>query len=114
MAYKSIKVTKGNGGFGGPLIITPTEEKHKFIYITGGGEKPAIVDKIAELSGMEPVNGFKTSIPDSEIALAIIDCGGTLRCGIYPKKKFQLLILYQQEKVVLWLNILQKISTYQL
>ena len=87
MSYKSIKVTKGSGGFGGPLIITPTEEKHKFIYITGGGEKPAIVDKIVELTGMEAVNGFKTSIPDSEIALAIIDCGGTLRCGIYPKKE---------------------------
>ena len=86
MTYKSIVVTKGNGGFGGPLVITPTEEKHKFIYIVGGGEKPAIVDKIAELTGMEPVNGFKTSIPDNEIALAIIDCGGTLRCGIYPKK----------------------------
>lgn len=86
MTYRSIKVVKGNGGYGGPLIITPTEEKHKFIYITGGGEKPAIVDKIADLTGMEPVNGFKTSIPDEEIALAIIDCGGTLRCGIYPKK----------------------------
>ncbi|AZR98578.1 PTS sorbitol transporter subunit IIB [Streptococcus suis] len=86
MTYKSIKVVKGSGGFGGPLVITPTEEKHKFIYITGGGEKPAIVDKIAELTGMEAVNGFKTSIPDEEIALAIVDCGGTLRCGIYPKK----------------------------
>ncbi|MGT2666950.1 PTS glucitol/sorbitol transporter subunit IIB [Streptococcus rifensis] len=86
MAYKSIKVVKGNGGFGGPLVITPTEEKHKFIYITGGGEKPDIVDKIASLTGMEAVNGFKTSIPDEEIALAIVDCGGTLRCGIYPKK----------------------------
>lgn len=86
MTYNSIKVVKGNGGFGGPLVITPTEEKHKFIYITGGGEKPDIVDKIADLTGMEAVNGFKTSIPDEEIALAIVDCGGTLRCGIYPKK----------------------------
>ena len=87
MSYKSIKVVKGNGGFGGPLVITPSEAKHKFIYITGGGEKPDIVDKIADLTGMEAVNGFKTSIPDEEIALAIVDCGGTLRCGIYPKKR---------------------------
>lgn len=85
-SYKSILVSKGAGGFGGPLTITPTDDKHKFIYITGGGEKPAIVDKIVELTGMEAVNGFKTSIPDEEIALAIVDCGGTLRCGIYPKK----------------------------
>lgn len=84
--YKSIKVTKGNGGFGGPLIITPTEKKNKFIYVVGGGEKPDIANKIEELTGMEAVNGFKTSIPDDQIALAIIDCGGTLRCGIYPKK----------------------------
>lgn len=86
MTYKSIRVVKGSGGYGGPLVITPTEERHKFIYITGGGERPAIVDKIVELTGMEAVNGFKTSIPDDGIALAIIDCGGTLRCGIYPKK----------------------------
>lgn len=84
--YNSIKVKKGSGGFGGPLVITPTEEKNKFIYVVGGGDKPTIVDKIADLTGMEPINGFKTSIPDDEIALAIIDCGGTLRCGIYPKK----------------------------
>lgn len=84
--YKSIKVKKGSGGFGGPLVITPTAEKNKFIYVVGGGDKPDIVNKIAELTGMEAVNGFKTSIPDSEIALAIIDCGGTLRAGLYPKK----------------------------
>lgn len=86
MSYNSIKVVRGSGGYGGPLVITPTEEKNKFIYVVGGGEKPDIVDKIEELTGMEAVNGFKTSIPDEEIALAIIDCGGTLRCGIYPKK----------------------------
>lgn len=85
-AYKSIIVSKGQGGFGGPLVITPTEEKHTFIYITGGGERPAIVDTIEELTGMTSVNAFKTSVPDNEVALAIVDCGGTLRCGIYPKK----------------------------
>lgn len=84
--YNSIKVRKGSGGFGGPLVITPTAEKNKFIYVVGGGDKPDIVDKIADLTGMEAVNGFKTSIPDDEIALAIIDCGGTLRAGLYPKK----------------------------
>ncbi|EMF0443025.1 PTS glucitol/sorbitol transporter subunit IIB [Enterococcus faecium] len=84
--YGDIKIVRGNGGYGGPLIIRPTKDKHKFIYVTGRGERPMIVDKIEELTGMESINGFKTSIPDSEIALAIVDCGGTLRCGIYPKK----------------------------
>ncbi|EJE97562.1 PTS glucitol/sorbitol transporter subunit IIB [Liquorilactobacillus mali] len=83
--FRSIKVVKGPGGWGGPLVIKPTAKKNKFIYVTGGN-KPDIVDKIAKLTGMQPVDGFKTSIPDEETALAIVDCGGTLRCGIYPKK----------------------------
>ncbi|TWD99439.1 PTS system glucitol/sorbitol-specific IIC component [Neobacillus bataviensis] len=84
--YRSIKIVKGSGGFGGPLTITPTAAKNKIVYITGGGAKPNIVDKIVELTGTEAVNGFQTSVPDDQIALAIIDCGGTLRCGIYPQK----------------------------
>ncbi|MFS0504404.1 PTS glucitol/sorbitol transporter subunit IIB [Lactiplantibacillus plantarum] len=85
MTWKSIRIEHGSGGWGGPLTVTPTSERHKFIYVTGGN-KPEIVDKIADMTGMEAVDGFKTAIPDNEIALAIIDCGGTLRCGIYPKK----------------------------
>lgn len=87
MAYHSIKVVKGSGGFGGPLVITPTEKKNKVMFITGGGNEPECLKKIVELTGLEPVNGFKTSCPEEELALVIIDCGGTLRCGLYPKKR---------------------------
>lgn len=85
--FGTIEIKKGNGGFGGPLTVTPTEEKNKLLYITGGGAKPDIVDKIVELTGCEAVNGFKTSVPEEQIFLVIIDCGGTLRCGIYPQKR---------------------------
>ena len=85
--YKSIRVEHGAGGFGGPLVITPTEEKNKVMFITGGGAEPECLQKIVELTGLIPVNGFKTKCPEEELALVIIDCGGTLRCGIYPKKR---------------------------
>lgn len=84
--YRSIRVEKGPGGFGGPLVITPTEQRNKVMYITGGGAEPECLQKIVELTGLTPVNGFKTNCPEEELALVIIDCGGTLRCGIYPKK----------------------------
>ncbi|SDY11561.1 PTS system, glucitol/sorbitol-specific IIC component [Evansella caseinilytica] len=79
-------VTKGSGGFGGPLLITTDGEKNKIVYITGG-TKPEIAAKIAKIIGGEAVDGFKTKVPDNEIACVIIDCGGTLRCGIYPQKR---------------------------
>lgn len=85
--YRSIRIERGTGGFGGPLVVTPTEKKNKVMFITGGGAEPECLNKIIQLSGMIPVNGFKTKCPEDEIALAIIDCGGTLRCGIYPKKR---------------------------
>ncbi len=84
--YRTIVVTKGAGGFGGPLTITPDEKRNKIVYIVGGGQKPEVVDKIAELTGAEPVNGFNTRVPDDEHFCAVIDCGGSLRCGLYPKK----------------------------
>lgn len=84
--YKSVKVFAGHGGFGGPLVIVPNEKKNKVVNITGGVISP-VAKKIADLTGCELVDGFKTRVPDDEIACVVIDCGGTLRCGIYPQKR---------------------------
>lgn len=84
--YRAIKIEKGSGGYGGPLVIKPTEERNILLYITAGGTEPEIVTKIVELSGCEAINGFKKQVEDEQIFCAIVDCGGTLRCGIYPQK----------------------------
>lgn len=85
--YRAIKIERGSGGFGGPLTVMPRDGKDKVVFITGGGAEPEIIEKIVKLTGCTAVNGFKTSVPDEEIFLVVIDCGGTLRCGIYPQKR---------------------------
>ena len=84
--FKAIKIVAGDGGWGGPLVVKATPKRNKVMYIVGGGAEPECLSRIVELSGMTPVNGFKTSCPEEEIAMVVIDCGGTLRCGIYPQK----------------------------
>ena len=85
VVYKSVIIQKGKGGWGGPLVIEPNEIKNKVVSVTGGGIDP-IAQKIADLTGCETVDGFATSVPDEQIAVAVVDCGGTARCGVYPKK----------------------------
>lgn len=85
-SWHEIRVTAGRSGYGGPLNVKPDEKRSKLIYVTGGGIRPDIVDKIERLTGCTCVNGFSSTVPDEEVFLAVIDCGGTLRCGIYPKK----------------------------
>ena len=86
--YKKIKISKGSAGFGGPLIIEPTETRNKVLCVTGQQISP-IATKIAEMTGCELVDGFKTTVPDEEIAVAVVNCGGTARCGVYPKKRIK-------------------------
>ncbi len=110
--YRAITITQGSGGFGGPLTVEPKEGKDVLLYITGGGAEPDILPKIVELTGCRPVNGFKTSVPEEEIFLVIIDCGGTLSCGIYPQKRIATMISTQLENLDQWQNISQKIFMY--
>lgn len=86
MEYKKVKINKGSGGWGGPIVVEPNEKKNKVVYITGGAT-PETAVRIAELTGCQLVDGFTTGVRDEEIACVIINCGGTLRCGIYPQKK---------------------------
>ncbi len=84
--YRAVKVEHGSQGWGGPLVIKPTFEKDKIVAVTGG-EIPEVAHKIAEMTGATAVEGFRTPPPESEVAAVIIDCGGTARCGVYPRKR---------------------------
>ena len=84
--YKAVRVEQGRGGWGGPLVILPTPERDKIVAITGGGI-PAEAKRLAELTGATVSDGFKAPPVESEICAVVIDCGGTARCGVYPRKR---------------------------
>ncbi|MDR1388409.1 MAG: PTS glucitol/sorbitol transporter subunit IIB [Treponema sp.] len=92
--YKAIKISAGRGGWGGPLVIQPTEEKNMIVSVTGGGIDP-LTKKIAEMTGAEAADGFTRGVAENKIAVVIIDCGGTARCGVYPKKRIPTINLMQ-------------------
>lgn len=84
--YNSVTVTKGRGGWGGPLTVTPSEDRPLIYSVTGGGIHP-VAARIAEMTGGQAFDGFRSSAPFEKIAVAVIDCGGTARIGVYPMKK---------------------------
>ena len=52
-----------------------------------GGVMSQVAQRLSEMTGCELVDGFKTRVPEDETLVVVIDCGGTLRCGIYPQKR---------------------------
>ncbi|AKK24921.1 PTS glucitol/sorbitol transporter subunit IIB [Pandoraea oxalativorans] len=85
-AYHAVEVRCGPNGWGGPLVVTPTQQRNKIVAVTGG-DIPKVAQRLAELTGATVVDGFRTAPPGAEVAAVVIDCGGTARCGVYPRKR---------------------------
>jgi PTS system glucitol/sorbitol-specific IIC component len=85
-SFRTVFVRAGRNGWGRGLELTPTPQKYKVISVTGGGVHP-VAHRIADLSGAEAVDGFRTHVPDDEVLAAVINCGGTARIGVYPRKR---------------------------
>lgn len=96
MSYQTVKIVKGRGGWGKGLVLEPTAEKNVILSVTGGGIHP-VAARIAELSGAEAVDGFVNNIPDAQVLCAVINCGGTARIGVYPKKRIPTVDIYPGE-----------------
>ena len=91
-----LSVVAGNHGWGGPLQI-PVVPGKKVLFITGGS-RPKVVEHICKLTGWEAVDGFNSVVMDKDVGLVVIDCGGTLRCGLYPKKNLYTLNIHATGK----------------
>lgn len=94
--YNAVRVSAGNGGWGPGFVLTPTEEKNVVLSVTGGGIHP-VAARIAELTGGEAVDGFVNHMDDSRVLAAVINCGGTARIGVYPRKKISTVDVFPGE-----------------
>ena len=79
-----LKIERGPSGWGGPFTVCETEERKIVASVTGGGIHP-LAQGIADMLGVPAVDGFSNRVKPEEIIVAITDCGGTARCGTYPK-----------------------------
>lgn len=66
------------------------------LSVTGGGIHP-VAQRIAELSGAEVVDGFTNHVADDQVLCAVINCGGTARIGVYPRKRIPTVDVYPGE-----------------
>lgn len=96
MSYRAVHVSRGRGGWGTGLTLRPTDTKNVVLSVTGGGIHP-VAAKIAELTGAEAVDGFTNQMDDHRVLCAVINCGGTARVGVYPRKRIPTVDVYPGE-----------------
>lgn len=85
VAYEAAFVRPGRNGWGKGLRIVPTPVRNKVVSVTGGGIHP-VAQRIADVTGTTAIDGFTSSVPDEEVLCVVINCGGTARIGVYPRK----------------------------
>jgi hypothetical protein len=83
--YRTVHINPGKRGWGSGFDVEFKPGKDHVYSVPGGGIHP-VAQRIADLSGGKPFDGFKSKAGFEEIAVAVIDCGGTARIGVYPMK----------------------------
>jgi glucitol/sorbitol PTS system EIIB component len=91
--YTAVFVRPGSGGWGKGFGLQPSSTTNKVLSVTGGGIHP-VAAHVAELTGAEAIDAFTQNVPDEEVLCAVINCGGTARIGVYPRKKIKTIDVY--------------------
>ena len=81
---KSVKVSHGEGGWGGPLVLAPQGDKKYVLSVTTGGIHP-VAKRIGEMTDAEVIDQFTNPVDTDFAFCVVIDCAGVARCGTYPK-----------------------------
>lgn len=80
----TVLIPPGPGGYGKGLWL-PVGSGKKVLSLTGREIHPVAIE-IGALTQSEVVNGFANIPPDNNILCVVINCAGSLRCGLYPQK----------------------------
>ncbi|QKJ86062.1 PTS system, glucitol/sorbitol-specific IIB component [Paramixta manurensis] len=83
----TVVVKKGHSGFGDDMYLE--SDKNKVILSLTGKALDPVAIKIGRELGMPVVNGFDAMPADDKILCVVVNCGGSLRCGIYPQKRIK-------------------------
>lgn len=84
---KTVLIKKGHSGIGDDMYLSRDTSK-VILSLTGKSIDP-IAKKLGEMLEMPVVNGFDAMPDDKKILCVVINCGGSLRCGIYPQKRIK-------------------------
>lgn len=79
----TVLIPPGPGGYGKGLWLPVASGK--VLSLTGREIHPVAIE-IGALTESEVVNGFSDIPPDNDILCVVINCAGSLRCGLYPQK----------------------------